>query len=93
MAKVSHSNPDMDNVLGQETIDLAGQKCRVPMWMMGCPAGYCDDPAYGVQTDKNRKLKKLVGRELPYCFGFACPSHGGPTKEEAIAALKPTEGK
>lgn len=49
-------------------------KCSVPMWGGGCPAGFCDEPAYG--------------RPLPdngydgYVPGLACPGHGGPMKPE-----------
>jgi hypothetical protein len=52
-------------------------KCSVPMWMNGCPAGFCDEPAFGEPV-------KVCGRckydgYVPF---LACPNHGGPTAKE-----------
>lgn len=56
-------------------------KCSVPMWMNGCPAGFCDAPAYGEQTQAYRdRFKYLDPRQVRPAFapGLACPAHGGP---------------
>ncbi len=44
------------------------------MWMHGLPAGFCNQPAYGEQTQ--------VGKtKYPhYVPGLACYAHGGPKK-------------
>lgn len=49
--------------------------CSVPMWWMGVPAGFCDEPAYGKSDPK--KYDGYVG-------GLACPVHGGPSREESL---------
>lgn len=49
-------------------------KCSVPMWMGGCPAGFCDEPAYGEQTKEGKQ------RYTGYVPFLACPIHGGPEK-------------
>lgn len=49
-------------------------KCSVPMWCMGCPVGFCDEPAYGKQI-RNGNVNALT---RPFCTGLACPNHGGP---------------
>lgn len=56
----------------KELTDGVG-KCSVPMWMRGCPAGFCDKPAFGEQT--------TVGKQQydGYVPGLACVHHGGPT--------------
>lgn len=58
-----------------------GGKCRVPMWSMGTPAGFCGEPAFGPQLPK-----KLLWRmpAIPYCHGPCCPGHGGPAEGEPI---------
>ncbi len=61
-------------------------KCSVPMWMNGCPAGFCDEPAYGErpegETFRNRsgEIRRLDGKYDGYVPGLACPGHGGPSK-------------
>lgn len=62
-------------------------KCSVPMWQLGAPAGFCDEPAYGVRppsaTYRNGwtgELKRMDGRYDGYVPGLACPGHGGPPK-------------
>lgn len=52
--------------------------CSVPMWQGGCPAGFCDKPAFGQQTEMGRL------RYPHYVPGLSCPGHGGPTLTEAI---------
>lgn len=60
-------------------------KCSVPMWSMGCPAGFCDKPAYGERPpcrtfynyaamEQQRWDNKYNGH-VP---GLACEGHGGP---------------
>lgn len=56
-----------------------GGKCRVPMWMGGCPAGFCGDLANGPQLPRS-----MLMRDPPYCFGPCCPAHGGPADNEPI---------
>ena len=59
-------------------------KCSVPMWMGGCPAGFCDKAAYGKRPDCQRyrdglgHLKRMDGKYEGYIPGLACPGHGGP---------------
>lgn len=60
-------------------------KCSVPMWMDGCPAGFCDDPAYGKPPPSeryysyiDRRMVRKDGRYDGYVPGLACPGHGGP---------------
>ena len=60
-----------------------GGKCRVPMWCMGVPDGYCDKPANGPQLPR-LVLDYLCWRDPPYCFGPCCPAHGGPRDGEPI---------
>ncbi len=68
----------------QELTDGVG-KCSVPMWMQGCPAGFCDRPAYGTpepcQQSRDAwtgEMKRLDGRYNGYVPALACPAHGGP---------------
>jgi hypothetical protein len=60
-------------------------RCSVPMWLMGCPAGTCENKAYGVRPpsrvwrsawtgEKHREDLRYAG----YVPGLACPVHGGP---------------
>ena len=70
-----------------EELDDAGVgMCSVPMWASGCPAGFCDKPAYG-----KRPLGKIIRRWDGYEYrvdglysgyvpGLACPRHGGPSE-------------
>lgn len=50
-------------------------KCSVPMWMNGCPAGFCDKEAYGEQPPEVRKRWFKGSAYAPH---LACPGHGGP---------------
>lgn len=60
-------------------------KCSVPMWSMGCPAGFCDKPAFG-KPPKSRtfwnyaagEMQREDGRYNGYVPGLACEGHGGP---------------
>jgi hypothetical protein len=64
-----------------------GGKCRVPMWMGGCPAGHCGEPANGPQYPREY-LAHIDGRYLfdrpAYCFGPCCEAHGGPGPNDPI---------
>lgn len=60
-------------------------KCSVPMWQCGCPAGFCDEPAYGKpvpgQQYRNAhtgEMQRIDGRYNGYVPGLACVAHGGP---------------
>jgi hypothetical protein len=62
-------------------------KCSVPVWQMGCPAGFCDAEAYGPQEPGQRRYGEYSrawgGKWFDgYCSGLACYNHGGP-KEKA----------
>ena len=60
-------------------------KCRVPMWMGGCPSGHCGEPAYGEQLPiEILEYDRSYGpnHRPPYCFGPCCPNHGGPKADE-----------
>lgn len=63
-----------------------GGKCRVPLWMMGCPAGFCGDEAFGPQLPQEvlRDQRGWQRGDAPYCFGPCCPVHGGPKKGDPI---------
>lgn len=80
MARLSDHHRTLINGIG---------KCSVPMWQCGCPAGFCDEPAYGERPAGKQfrdaytgELKRLDGRYNGYVPGLACPGHGGPTKRE-----------
>ena len=68
-----------------ELTDGAG-KCSVPMWSGGCPAGFCDEPAYGEQEpgqERYGEWNHARGRFSPgYCGGLACYRHGGPKERK-----------
>lgn len=63
-----------------ETLTDGVGRCSVPMWMGGCPAGFCNEPAYGKQEPgQTRYGERTDGRWWPgYCSGLACYAHGGP---------------
>lgn len=70
----------MSHILQQE-----GGKCRVPMWMGGCPAGFCGEPATGPQLPREVLWERGWQRgDAPYCHGPCCPKHGGPKEGEPI---------
>jgi len=60
-------------------------KCSVPMFQGGCPAGFCDEPAFGKQTKSLRvwhahkqRYVRADGKSDAYAPGLACPIHAGP---------------
>ncbi len=68
-------------------LDAEGRgKCSVPMWMGGCPSGFCDAEAYG-ERPKCQELRdgytgrpfRVDGKYDGYVPALACPAHGGPT--------------
>jgi len=72
----------------QELKDGKG-KCSVPMWIDGCPAGFCDNDAFGKYIDGERyprehwikpemRGKRSDGKYDGYVPGLACVGHGGP---------------
>lgn len=68
-----------------ERLPWEPSKCRVPMWMGGCPSGHCDAPAFGPQYPVAyiKHLKYWADRPA-YCFGHACPDHDGPKEGDPI---------
>lgn len=71
-------------ISNNETAPWQIGSCRVPMWMGGCPSGHCGEPAFGHQYPV-AYIKHLTCRtDRPYCFGHACPAHGGPKEGEPI---------
>jgi hypothetical protein len=56
------------------------------MWMMGCPAGFCDKPAYGKRPEPEYyyrdgwtgERKRSDCKYDGYVPGLACVAHGGP---------------
>ena len=67
-----------------ELNDNGEGKCSVPMWMNGCPAGFCDAVAYGPPVpsaryrDSSGRTHRYDGRYDGYVPGLACHAHGGP---------------
>jgi hypothetical protein len=71
------------------------------MWMGGCPAGLCGEPAYGERPVcrewRNAWTGEMIredGRYSGYVPGLACPIHGGPRERvfmdgNAWCAVKP----
>lgn len=57
-------------------------RCRTPVWLGGCPAGLCNKEAYGYQLPKEYLQQTRGVETLAYCFGHACPAHGGPQLDE-----------
>ena len=60
-------------------------RCSTPMWCNGCPAGFCDEPALGVQeecetfwNESVNEMCRMDGRYNGYVPYLACPSHAGP---------------
>lgn len=75
-------------------------KCSCPMWQMGMPAGFCDEPAYSKYVDGPKwrdaytgEQRRWDGKYTGYVPELACPHHGGLTKEEAGAKSKDIEGQ
>jgi len=69
-----------------ESYAWSGGKCRVPMWMGGCPAGFCGEPANGPQLpfEVLYQQRNWQRGDAPYCHGPCCPKHGGPKDGEPI---------
>ena len=66
MARCSEHHKTLD--------DHGAGKCSVPMWMNGCPAGFCDEPAYG---NHEGRFNTYDG----YIPALACYAHGGPKEK------------
>lgn len=63
----------------------SGGKCRVPMWMVGSPAGFCNDDAFGPQYPREYLIAQgHLSEEIPYCHGPCCPGHLGPKDGDPI---------
>lgn len=56
--------------------------CNVPAWIGGSPAGVCGEKAYGHQLPDLYLYETRSMVRVPYCFGHACPAHGGPRENE-----------
>ena len=76
MARLSKHHEELTNGVG---------KCSVPMWQMGCPAGFCDEPAFGKRPEGKQwrnaytgEMRRIDGRYNGYIPGLACEAHGGP---------------
>jgi hypothetical protein len=72
-----------------EKLDANGVgKCSVPMWSNGCPAGFCDQEAFGERPPMatirrwDGEIYRMDGKYAGYVPGLACPGHGGPAKPE-----------
>lgn len=70
-----------------ETVGPNG-RCSVPMWAGGCPAGFCDEPAYGKPPKSEMRRDGWTGRQYRldsrydgYVPALACAQHGGPVVE------------
>lgn len=71
-------------------------RCSVPMWMGGCPAGFCDEPAYGPQEPGQQRYGEWGPGWLGngrwserawtpgYCSALACYAHGGPAAPATV---------
>jgi len=63
-------------------------QCSVPMWLAGCPAGSCQEEAYGTRPpgkmfrnySQGGRLQREDGLYDGYVPGLACPAHGGPKR-------------
>lgn len=68
----------------QQLNELGEGKCSVPMCMAGCPAGFCDERAFGERPlgATHRRWDWFEWRDdglySGYVPGLACPIHGGP---------------
>lgn len=88
MASLSKHHRELTNGVG---------KCSVPVWLGGCPAGFCDEPAYGEYIDGERYPRaahirhEMQGKRMDNKFdglvmGLACPAHCGPQKPETVTS-------
>ena len=60
---------------GHKNLTNGKGKCSVPMWSGGCPAGFCDEPAYGPEEKGQTRYEGYV----PF---LACYHHGGPKEPQ-----------
>lgn len=66
--------------------ELGFGKCSVPMWSGGCPAGFCDQPAFGnfipgeQFRDGQGEMRRYDGKYNGYVPGLACVRHSGPAE-------------
>lgn len=82
----------------EELTDGIG-KCSVPMWSAGCPAGFCNNDAFGfrpksrvlIRADQYRPAICEDGRYSGYVPGLACPVHGGPKRKDLAHKGDPCE--
>ncbi len=51
-------------------------RCSVPAWSGGCPAGFCDEDAYGKHEGRTPSYDGYVP-------ALACYRHGGPKENQA----------
>lgn len=80
-----------------ETLTDGVGKCSVPLFSNGCPAGFCDAPAYGFRPNCEVLRHAAMGKEVRMdgkyngiVPGLACPRHGGPMKAEADHNNRPS---
>ncbi|ABR91896.1 Hypothetical protein mma_2223 [Janthinobacterium sp. Marseille] len=68
----------------KELNELGDGCCSVPMFSGGCPAGFCDRPAYGFRPEMKTHRRwdgfewRDDGKYTGYVPGLACVAHGGP---------------
>jgi hypothetical protein len=79
----------MDYLEHNKILINGGGKCSVPLFQNGCPAGFCDKPAYGFpipckeyRNAYTGRMERVDGRYNGYVPYLACPTHGGPEKNE-----------
>ena len=70
-------------------------KCSVPMWAGGCPAGFCDEPAYGEPEPSETyrlggygEIRREDGRYAGYVPGLACWNHAGPVGPSGVRVFE-----
>jgi len=70
---------------GKMIFAWSGGKCRVPIWMMGSPAGHCNAASFGPQYPRPYLLGfGYLKEQIPYCHGPCCPDHLGPKEGDPI---------
>jgi hypothetical protein len=81
--KMRHSKHHIDLVNGIG-------KCGVPMWINGCPAGFCDQPAWGNQEANQMRYGSWHNSKwIPgYSSALTCYNHGGPEKQKETNELE-----
>jgi len=73
----------------QAVVEPPSRPCGVPMWMNGVPAGLCGEPAFGKAREGPTWWAPDMGKvphdlRTPYCEGWSCPPHGGPSGGEHV---------